>query len=84
MVVCKLTCEKCGFQVKLESMDTESAESLSDYGKINKVSGKPLEFNCLLCGRPLKKNIQKVEQQEILFERSKNKESFIPSEMPFD
>ncbi len=83
MVSLTLVCEKCEFQMKVESKNKKSATAICDYGKINPINSKLLEFNCLLCGHPLKK--AKEKPSSILSDSNRgkrgNRERWEPAEM---
>jgi len=80
MVSQTLVCEKCEFQMKVESKNKKSATAIYDYGKINPINNKLLEFNCLLCGHPLKK--AKKKPSKILSDSNRgNRERWEPAEM---
>ncbi|MGO9387934.1 MAG: hypothetical protein ACLPWD_07805 [Methanobacterium sp.] len=75
-----LICEKCGFQIKVESKDQKSETVLCDYGKVSSMNNKLLEFNCLVCGTPLK--IAKKKPSRILSDSSRGeRERWEPAEM---
>ena len=80
MVTQILVCGKCGFQIKVESQDEKSETVICDYGKISSINNKLLEFNCLVCGTPLK--IAKRKPSRILSDSSRGeRERWEPAEM---
>ena len=80
MVTQILICGKCGFQIKVESKDKKSDTALGDYGKVSSINNKLFEFNCLVCGTPLK--IAKRKPSRVLSDSSRgNRERWEPAEM---
>ena len=90
MVILTLKCDNpdCGLTVIVGSKDRKAAEAIFDYGKINPVTGKVREFNCLMCGLPMVKAGVKPKFSKILsdsnkgkYYHSKDKELLEPAEM---
>jgi predicted RNA-binding Zn-ribbon protein involved in translation (DUF1610 family) len=80
MVTQILVCEKCGFQIKVESKDKKSETVIIDYGEVSSINNKIIEFNCLVCGTPLK--IAKKKPSRILSDSGRgNRERWEPAEM---
>jgi hypothetical protein len=80
MVTQTLTCEKCEFEIVIESKNKKSAAAINDYGKVNSINRKSIEFNCLLCGHPMKKALKKPSR--VLSDSNRgDRERWEPAEM---
>jgi hypothetical protein len=89
MPILTLTCPQCGIMLIIGSKNKKAAEAIFDYGKINKLTGKPYQLNCLSCGHAMVKAKAKPEFSKILSDshnkckcwHSKDKELFTPAEI---